>query len=134
MALKHKLKRTDLLYPELSYQIVGVLFTVSNEMGYGYQEKYYQRATRDKLAELGLKFREQVPAKIIFQGNKIGVYFLDFVIEDKIALEIKRRDKFSRSDVDQLYAYLKTTGLKLGILATFTRRGLEFKRIVNLYS
>jgi len=127
-----RLKRKDLLYPELSYQIIGVLFDVYNELGYGYQEKYYQRAISARFKEINLAFKEQVPVKIKFQGNEIGKYFLDFIIADKIALEIKKGDKFLKTDIDQLYAYLKATGLKLGILATFTKRGLQFKRIINL--
>ena len=127
-----RLKRKDLLYPELSYQIIGVLFDVYNDLGYGYQEKYYQRATSARLKEINLSFEEQVPVKINFQGNEIGKYFLDFIIENKIALEIKKSDKFLKTDIDQIYAYLRATGLKLGILANFTKRGLQFKRIINL--
>jgi len=128
------LKRKDLLYPELSYQLIGILFEVSNELGYGYQEKYYQRAINAKLKEINLSFKEQVPVKLEFQENEIGRYFLDFVIEDKIALEIKKEDKFLKTNIDQLFAYLKATGLKLGILANFTKRGLQFKRVVNIHS
>jgi GxxExxY protein len=124
-------KRKDLLYPELSYQIIGVLFDVYNTLGYGYQEKYYQRAISNRFKKINLSLKEQVPVEIKFQGNEIGKYFLDFIIEDKIVLEIKK-DNFLKTDFDQLYAYLKATGLKLGILGNFTKRGLQFKRIVNL--
>ena len=125
-------KDTNLIYPELSYQIVGILFAVYNEMGYGYQEKYYQKAIASKLKETNIIFQEQFPAKVNFNDNIIGKYFLDFIIEDKIILEIKKLDKFLRKDIEQTYAYLKATNLKLGILANFTKRGLQFKRIVNI--
>ena len=134
MLNKKELKRNDLLYPELSYQIIGILFEVYNKMGYGYQEKYYQKAISDKLKEINLPFREQFVVEIIFNGNEIGKYFSDFIIENKIILEIKRMDKFLKRDMEQAYAYLKATNLKLGILANFTKRGLQFKRIVNLNS
>ena len=62
----------------------------------------------------------------------MGNYFLDFLIEDKIILEIKKREYFSKQDINQLFEYLQTTGLKLGIIAHFTRIGVKFKRIVNL--
>lgn len=123
---------TNLLYPELSYQIVGILFSVYNEMGFGYQEKYYQKAISSKFKELNIIFREQFPVKISFDNNEIGKYFLDFIIEDKVILEIKKLDKFLRKDIEQTYAYLKATDKKLGILANFTKRGLQFKRIVNI--
>ncbi|MBI1866233.1 MAG: GxxExxY protein [Candidatus Staskawiczbacteria bacterium] len=134
MVDKKELKRNDLLYPELSYQIIGILFEVYNKMGYGYQEKYYQKAISEKLKEINLPFREQFVVEITFNNNEIGKYFLDFIIENKIILEIKRMDKFFKKDIEQAYAYLKATNLKLGILANFTKRGLQFKRIVNLNS
>ena len=126
-----KIKNNDLLYPELSYKIVGILFDVYNKMGYGYQEKYYQKAICEKLKENHIIFKEQVPIKILFEDNKIGQYFLDFLIEDKIVLEIKKMDKFLKSNFDQTYAYLKSTKLELGILANFTKSGLQYKRIIN---
>ncbi len=134
MPIKNKLQRNDLLYPELSYQIVGILFDVSNKMGYGYQEKYYQKAISERLKEIGLPFKEQVFVEIIFDDNKIGKYFLDFIIDNKVVLEIKKMDKFLKINVDQTYAYLKSTNLKLGILANFTKNGLQFKRIINSHS
>lgn len=134
MAVKNKLRRKDLIFPELSYKIIGILFEVYNEMGYGYQEKYYQKAISDRLKETSLFFREQVPVRITFNDNKIGQYFLDFVIENKIVIEIKKMDKFLKGNIDQTYAYLKSTKLKLGILVNFTKKGLQYKRIVNLNS
>jgi len=134
MIINDKLKRKDLLYPELSYQIIGILFDVSNDMGYGYQEKYYQKAVSEKLKESNINFKEQFPINIVFNDNRIGRYFLDFLIEDKIILEIKKMDKFLKGNIDQTYAYLKSTNLKLGILANFTKKGIQYKRIINLNS
>jgi len=134
MNSRKELKRKDLLYPDLSYQIIGILFEVYNKLEYGYQEKYYQKAISSCLKRTNLSFREQVPIKISFQDSEIGKYFADFEIGNKIILEIKKDDKFSKHNIDQIYAYLKATGLKLGILANFTQRGLQFKRIINLNS
>jgi len=81
--------RNDLLHPELSYKIVGATFEVYNNLGPGYLEKYYQRAIAVALKESGLKFKEQVYATLIFKDVKIGKCFFDFLIEDKIVLELK---------------------------------------------
>ncbi len=62
----------------------------------------------------------------------VGRYYFDFLIEDKIILEIKVRNYFSKKDIEQLNSYLKATRLKLGIIAHFTRAGVKLKRIVNL--
>ncbi len=129
---KQELKRKDLIYPELSYQIVGVLFSVGTEFGYSHKESFYQKAIVEGLRLAGLKFQEQTPARLYYQGKFIGIYYFDFLIENKIILEIKAKSHFSLKDISQLYSYLKAQKLKLGLLAYFTKSGVRFKRVVNL--
>ncbi|MBI2122143.1 MAG: GxxExxY protein [Candidatus Sungbacteria bacterium] len=127
-----EIKKKDLLYPDLSYQVVGILFEVFNELGYQYQEKYYQRAISKSLHLVGIPFQEQIIFPIEFKGQKIGRYIFDFLVDNKIVLEIKRGDTFSPQDIRQTIAYLKRSNLRLGILARFSSKGLKFKRIVNI--
>jgi GxxExxY protein len=122
----------ELVYKDLSYKIIGILFEVFNELGYGYQEKYYQLAIAKVLTKNNLKFKKELSLPIEFQKENIGRYCLDFLIEDKIVLEIKKGDKFRKGNIDQVYGYLKRFNLKLGILANFTRDGIKIKRIVNV--
>jgi len=132
MKINPQLRRNDLVYPELCYQTIGILFEIYRQLGSGYQEKYYQKIVAMELKKCGLHYGEQVLASLFYKGEKIGNYFLDFVIENKIVLELKKGERFSRKYIEQLYSYLKATGLKLGIIATFTKNGVKFKRIVNL--
>ena len=132
--MERKLIRKDLIYPELSYQIVGILFETYNQLGPGYPEKYYQRAIVDELKRCRIPFKEQVYAPVEFKDKKIGRQYLDFLIEDKVILEIKKGSRFSRRNIEQILHYLKATGLKLGILANFGPKELKFKRIINLNS
>jgi len=125
-------KRKDLIYPELSYTLIGVLFDVYNHLGPGHKEKYYQKAMAVSLKETGLAFKEQLYSPVIFNDNNIGRYYLDFLIEDKIVLEIKSGEKFLKQNITQIYSYLKIKKLKLGILANFTKEGLKFRRILNI--
>src|ERR1039458_8996861 len=97
-----KLLRDDLIYPELSYQIVGILFSVFNELGYGYKEKYYQRAVSQELDRAGLPFEEQICFPVIFKGEVIGKQFFDFLIDGKVILELKQGNRFSRNDITQV--------------------------------
>lgn len=126
------LRRKDIVYPELSYQILGVLFDVWLRVGSGHKERFYQRATAEGFKISGLNFGEQVPTKIYYHDKVIGIYYFDFLIDEKIILELKVRDYFSKNDISQIYSYLKASNLKLGLLAHFTRNGVRFKRIVNL--
>ena len=124
--------KSKLIYPKLSYSVVGILFNVYNELGGGYQEKYYQRAIAKRFKRENIKFQEQVVFSLEFDKEKIGRYFLDFLLENKIILEIKITPRFYIRDIRQILAYLKRTNLQLGILSSFTRNGLIFKRVINI--
>lgn len=118
-------------YKELSYQIVGILFEVYNSIGYGYLEKYYEKAIEKCLIDASIEYRRQAPYKIRFRGEVVGRNYIDFIINNKIVLEIKRGDYFSKSNIEQIKGYLAVTNLKLGILAHFTSRGVKIYRIFN---
>ena len=118
-----KIKNQDLILPELSYQIVGSLFEVSNELGVGFQEKYYYRAIKLPLEKRGLRVKTQVYLPVEFQDSKLGSYFLDFLIDDKVVLELKIGGRFKRADFDQIQAYLHATSTPLGILARINKDG-----------
>ena len=124
-------KYNKVIHKDLSYKIVGVLFDVYNDLGYGYQEKYYDRAVGKYFLAAKLKFKRQVPFKIAAKGDVVGRYYLDFIVEDKIVLEIKRGNYFSKRNIEQVKGYLKVTGLKLAILANFTPSGVKFFRVLN---
>ena len=58
---------------------------------------------------------------------------MDFLIDGKIILEIKKDTNFRRTNIEQVVGYLKETNLRLGIIVNFTKEGVKFKRILNLY-
>ena len=124
----------ELIYPELSYQIVGILFDVYNTIGYGHPEKYYYKAVGTSLAQNNLSFKKQLVIPLVFKNDKIGNYIIDFVVEDKIVLEVKQGNRFLKGNIKQVYGYLKSSGLKLGLLVNFTADRIKFKRILNLNS
>jgi len=82
----HEEEKSKVIYPELSYMIVGILFEVYNELGAGYKEKYYEKAVIKGFKDKNIIFKNQVPYKIRFQGEVIGINYLDFLVEDKIIL------------------------------------------------
>lgn len=126
------LKREDLIYPELSYKIVGVLFEVGKEVGFGHKEHFYQKALVEAFKDANIHFDEQLPARVYYKSKPVGIYYFDFLVEDKIVLEIKSKNFFSKKDIEQVYQYLKAKNFKLGIIAHFTKTGVRFKRIVNV--
>jgi GxxExxY protein len=119
------------IYKELSYEIVGILYEVYNDLGYGYKEKYYEKAIAQAFVNHKIKFRCQAPFKIKFKNTPIGVNYLDFLIENKIILELKKGNHFSKQNINQVLEYLKITNTKLAILANFTPSGVKFMRLLN---
>jgi len=106
------LDKKDLIYRELSYKIVGILFEVYNDLGFGYQEKYYQRALVMAFKKHRLKFKEQLKVLLKYQNESIGYYRLDFLRDNKIVLEIKKGNYFPRSNIEKVFAYLKSAGCR----------------------
>lgn len=100
--MENKLKRNDLVHPELSYKIIGCAFEVFNELGFGHAEKYYQKAMAIALKKAGLNFKEQFYAPLKFKGELLGKLFLDFLVEDKVIVELKKNNFYSKSNIDQV--------------------------------
>lgn len=122
---------SKLIYPELSYILTGILFEVSNKLGTKYQEKHYQKAIEIKLKESKIPHEREKQIKIDFGDEELGEFFLDFIIDDKIVLEIKKVWRITRDDIKQVLRYLKAAKLKLGIIANFKHQKVEIRRIVN---
>ncbi len=122
---------SELIYKGLSYKIIGIIFKVYNELGYGYQEKYYQRAIALELNKENLNYIQEKEVKLNYENKTIGKYFLDFIIENKIVLELKVANTFHSQDIKQILGYLKASGLQLGILVIITNNGIKYKRIIN---
>jgi GxxExxY protein len=120
-----------IIYPELSYKIVGILFEIHTELGNRYQEKYYQRAVEVKLKKEKIPYIREIAVDLMIDGEKIGKYFLDFLIDGKIIVELKVKPTLMKNDFRQVSAYLKASKLKLGILVNFYGDSLEYKRILN---
>lgn len=130
---KYQVQRKDLLFPELSFEINGVLFEVFKQIGGGHSEKYYQKSVAIGLYKKEMKFVEQYYVPLECFGEKIGKYYLDFLIEDKIILELKRGIFVPAQVIEQTKKYLEALNLKLAIIACFTHSGVVIKRVVNEY-
>jgi GxxExxY protein len=126
------LKRNDLVYPELSYALIGCAYDVFNELGFGHHEKYYQRSYALALKEKNLSFKEQVYFPLKFKEQVIGKMFFDFLVDEKVIVELKKDNRFSKQHVDQVKEYLQVSGLKLALLINFTRSGVVYMRILNI--
>jgi GxxExxY protein len=132
MNQKPPLKRDDIIYPELSYKLVGYAYEVYDSLGPGHSEKTYQKAYAVVLRKNKHDFKEQAYYPVVFQGEIISKGFLDFEIEGKVIIELKKDQHYSKTHIEQVLDYMKRSKLKLGIIINFTKSGVKFKRIVNV--
>jgi len=123
--------KEKVIYPELSYTLMGILFEVHNKLGTKYQEKHYQKAIEIKLKELNIPYKREEKVTIEFGKEKLGEFYIDFIINDKIILEIKKVWKITQDDIKQVLRYLKAANLKLAIIANFRHKKLEYRRVLN---
>jgi GxxExxY protein len=124
-------KDEKVIYPELSYKIVGCLFEVYNELGSNHREKYYQSAVEQELINAGIGYNKELKADLRYKNKIVGKNYFDFLIDDKIVLEIKVGSYFKKKDFEQVLDYLKTSGYKLGIVGLFKKDEVKFFRILN---
>lgn len=132
--MSHKLTLKDLIYPELSYKIVGCAFDVHNNIGGGLPERYYQKALSQAFRDTNLEFKQQIYHPLYYQGIIVGKSFFDFLVENKIIVEIKQGNRYGRNNINQVLEYLKLSDLSLAILINFAKDNVTFKRIVNIKS
>lgn len=100
---------TGLLYEDLTYQIRGVVFQVYNILGFGHRESVYQKALGREFTKRKISFEAEPVLSIWYDGEKVGTYRPDFVVENKIIIEIKSADFLSQDREKQLVYYLKGT-------------------------
>ena len=121
----------DLIHSELSFEIVGILFKVHNKLGRYCNEKQYSDLIEKHLKDSKIKFEREKVLLESFSGEKIGRNKVDFLIEDKIVLEIKSKRVITKEDYYQVRRYLEALNLKLGIIANFRNLYLRPKRVLN---
>ncbi|MEI8143068.1 MAG: GxxExxY protein [Candidatus Berkelbacteria bacterium] len=123
----------DLLYKELSYTLCGLAFDIDNKLGSGHSEKNYADALEILLKKNNISYAREVYSPMKIEGVVIKKKFFDFLIDNKIVLELKVSTTKYRDACRQLYQYLKSSNLKLGLIIRFTKDGVKIKRIPNIY-
>ena len=117
----------------ITEKIIGCAFTVHRNLGAGFLEKVYENAMLIELRKLGIEAKQQVPITVSYEGQRVGEYFADLLIEEKIICELKAGLALKTEHEVQLVNYLTATGFNTGLLLNFGKR-VEVKRKFREYS
>ena len=125
--------KETLIYPESSYKINGILFAVHNELGRYKNEKQYGDLIEKYLEKERILYDREKILPVSFEQEKPGRSRVDFLIEDKIILEIKNKRFLEKSDYYQTMRYLTSLNKRLAMLVNFHQKYLVPKRVLNGY-
>jgi GxxExxY protein len=119
-------------YSDITHKIIGAAIEVHKFLGNGFQEVIYQRALACELREADLHFVREIEQNIFYKELKIpiGKRRADFVVEEKVLIEIKAKIKLEEVHWAQILNYLKAYKIEVGLLINFGGKSLEFKRFV----
>ncbi len=122
----------EIIFKEESYRIMGACFEVYKEMGCGFLEAVYQECLEIELADQGIPFQPQAELALHYKGRSLKQkYIPDFILFEKLVLEIKAVSALADEHRAQVHNYLKATGYRLGLLVNFGHYPkVEWERIV----
>ena len=120
-----------MLYQNISSKIIQAAHKVYNKMGNGFLEVIYEHCMMIECEKHHLLVKNQHKIDVFYEKIKVGVYFADLFIENKIIVEIKAVKQISNIHHAQLLHYLTATGYRLGLLINYGSDSLYVKRIIN---
>jgi len=106
-------------HSDLTEKILGAFFAIYSALGYGFLEKVYVKALMIELKKRGLGVRDELPIHVYYDGQLIGEYFADLVVNELVILEIKAAKSLATEHEAQLLNYLKATPYEVGLLLNF---------------
>ena len=119
----------NLLFEELTYKIIGAARDVHFELGSGYLESVYEDALCYELDLLNISFQRHLELDIQYKNTVFKNRFrADLLVAEKVLVENKAIKKLTNQDEAQLINYLKTTGIKIGLLFNFGTEKFEMLR------
>lgn len=118
-------------HKELTEKIIGCAYRVYNKMGYGFLESVYEKCLMIELKKAGFQAELQKPIIVEYEGEVVGEFIADVVVEGSVILELKSVRRIVRAHEIQLVNYLAATGMEVGLILNFAEEKVEVKRKVR---
>lgn len=118
-------------HEELTKKIIGCAYQVYNKMGFGFLESVYEKCLMIELKKAGLTAESQVPINVMYDGEVVGEFIADILVEGIIILELKSVKRVVRAHEIQVVNYLTATQKEIGLILNFSETRVEVKRKVR---
>lgn len=113
------MERIVMLFEELTEAIIGVFYDVYNVLGFGFLESVYQNALVIRLRDAGFDVAQQQAIRVVFDGQVVGHFVADIIVDRKVILEIKTVRVITDAHKKQLTNYLRATDAQVGLVLNF---------------
>ena len=119
-------------YEELTEKIIGCAYKVYNQMGFGFLESVHEKCLLIELRKAGLSAESQIPIKVFYDGESVGEFAADILVEGVVILELKSVRRVVQAHEVQLVNYLTATNKEVGLILNFGPEKAEIKRKIRL--
>lgn len=116
-------------YEELTHQVIGLSMKVHSVIGMGFQEVIYQRCLKIEFEKEKVPYVRELEMPVMYEETQVGTRRVDFLIDQKIMVEIKATSELTDIHLTQAKNYLEAYDLDVGLLINFGAQSLEFKRL-----
>jgi len=123
--------KSEYKYSDLTEKIIGCCMKVHNKLGNGPQEVIYQRALAIEMDRVNLSFARELEMPIFYDEVGIGTRRVDFLVEEKVLVELKAITKPENVHLAKALNYVEAFKLEIGLLINFGNTKLEFKRLIK---
>lgn len=122
-------KKVQAPHEDVTYRVIGAAMSVHRRIGPGQKEVIYQRALEREFAGLEVAFIAEPQLPVWEDEHLLGFYIPDFVVEDKVIVELKAFAALPQKYLGQVVTYLNHTGLEVGLLLNFGARSMLPRRV-----
>jgi len=118
-------------HADVTDKVLKAFFKVYNTLGYGFAERVYENALTIELKKMGLKVEKQLDITVYYEGEVVGEYVADVVVDGVVMLELKAVRTLTEDHEAQLLNYLKATPVEVGLLLNFGAKPEHHRKIFD---
>ena len=125
------MEKENYKYSELSEKIIGLAMKVHRKLGLGFPENIYHRALLFEFEQVSVPCESEKEQSVFYEGKLIGKRRVDFLVDEKILVEIQAQSVLDNVHYNQIQNYLQAFNLEVGLLINFGNQSIQVKRFVN---